>query len=152
LIQSGIAKLIELFPDRDMDNGLRDRFNARFGADMDAVKDLLLLHYHATTDKPEPFWVERRAMPLPATLVAREQTYRRSGRLLLDDHDVFREASWLAVLNGQGIVAEHYDPLADTLDADVNRQQIAQAADQIRRAAMALPLHDVALANELNTQ
>jgi tryptophan halogenase len=146
LIQSGIAKLLTLFPDRDMDPMLAERYNALLGAEMDTIRDFLILHYHATPGRTEPFWVERREMPLPESLVAREAQYRRSGRLMLGSEELFREASWLAVLNGQGIVAEDYNPLADALDGAANLAQIRQLAEVIRRAAPTLPLHDAALA------
>jgi tryptophan halogenase len=54
LIQSGIAKLISLFPDRDCDPGLARQFNTLFGRDMDGIKDFLILHYHATEGHEAP--------------------------------------------------------------------------------------------------
>ncbi|KQM13655.1 tryptophan halogenase [Sphingomonas sp. Leaf24] len=149
LIQSGITKLLTLFPNRDCDPALADRFNDVFTRDMDGIKDFLILHYHATSGRSEPLWQHCRTMELPATLVARETQYRRSGRLILDGDELFRDASWLAVLNGQGIVAQGYNPLADAIDADGNRAQVRQIADVIARAAPTLPLHDVALAQAM---
>jgi tryptophan halogenase len=146
LIQSGIAKLLTLFPDRDMDPALTDRFNALLNADMDNIKDFLILHYHATSGKEEPFWRAQRTMTLPETLVAREEQYRRTGRLMLGSDELFREASWLAVLNGQGIVAGDYNPLADALDPAGNLAQVRKIADVIARAVPTLPSHDTALA------
>jgi tryptophan halogenase len=146
LIQSGIAKLLTLFPDRDCDPALAARFNRLFCRDMDGIKDFLILHYHATSGRPEPLWQHCRTMPLPDTLVAREAQYRRSGRLILDPEELFREASWLAVLNGQGIAAADYNPLADTIDAATVRAQVQQFADVVARAAPTLPPHDAALA------
>ena len=85
-------------------------------------------------------------MALPESLVAREAQYRRSARLMLGSDELFREASWLAVLNGQGILAEGYSPLADVLDASANAAQLRQVAEVIERAVPTLPLHDAALA------
>ncbi len=146
LIQSGIAKLLALFPDRDMDPALAARFNRLFNADMETVRDFLVLHYHATRDRPEPLWTYCRSMPLPDTLTERMRQYRRSGRLLLEADEMFREASWLAVLNGQGVLAEGWNPLADATDPATNRAQVRQVAEVIARAAPTLPLHDEALA------
>jgi tryptophan 7-halogenase len=149
LIQSGIAKLITLFPDRDCDPALAARFNHILAADMDNIKDFLILHYHATRDKPEPLWVHCRNMKLPETLVVREEHYRRSGRLMIETDDLFRDASWLAVLNGQGVLAQDYNPLADTIDANTNRAQLQQIADVVARATPTLPKHDTVLADIL---
>lgn len=145
LIQSGIAKLLTLFPDRDCDPALAGRYNALLNADMDIIKDFLILHYHAQ-ERPEPLWEERRAMALPETLVEREDHYRRSGRLMLGPEELFRDASWLAVLNGQGIEAADYNPLADALDSPTNIAQVRQIAEVIARAAPTLPHHAEALA------
>jgi tryptophan halogenase len=146
LIQSGIAKLLTLFPDRDCDPALADRFNRLFARDMDGIKDFLILHYHATSGRPESLWRHCRTMALPDTLVAREEQYRRSGRLILDPEELFREASWLAVLNGQGIEAGGYSPLADAIPAATVQGQVRQFAEVVARAAPTLPLHDDALA------
>jgi tryptophan halogenase len=141
LIQSGIAKLLTLLPDRDVDPALAARYNALLNADMDGIRDFLILHYHATHGRTEPFWVERQHMPLPDTLVAREEQYRRSGRLMLGSDELFRETSWLAVLGGQGIAAQDYHPLADAIDPTVNLAQVRQVAAVIDRAAPTLPTH-----------
>ena len=146
LIQSGIAKLLTLFPDRDCDAALAYRYNTLLNADMDGIKDFLILHYHATSGRDDPLWRAVRAMPLPDSLVAREAQYRRSGRLMLGPEELFRDASWIAVLNGQGVVAGDYNPAADALDAATNRAQVQQIADVIARAAPTLPRHDDALA------
>ncbi|MEH3102659.1 MAG: tryptophan 7-halogenase [Sphingomonas phyllosphaerae] len=146
LIQSGIAKLITLFPDAECDPALAARFNMLFGRDMDGIRDFLILHYHATAGHDAPLWRAARAMTLPDTLVQKEAQYRRSGRLMLDADELFREASWLAVLEGQGVHAIAHAPLADTLDAATNRRQLDQIAGVIARAVPTLPLHDAVLA------
>jgi tryptophan halogenase len=65
---------------------------------------------------------------------------------MLTSDELFREASWLAVLEGQGIHAQGHSPLADTLDAALNLQQLEQLAAVIARATPTLPRHDEAIA------
>ncbi|MDA4833085.1 tryptophan 7-halogenase, partial [Enterobacter hormaechei] len=72
-----------LVPNRDFDPALSDRFNAVFARDMDGIKDFLILHYHATSGRDDPLWRHCRTMPLPDSLRAREEQYRRSGRIIL---------------------------------------------------------------------
>lgn len=146
LIQSGIAKLLSLFPDRNCDPALARRYNALLGREMDEIKDFLILHYHATSGKDAPFWRHCRDMALPDTLIEREHHYRTTGRIVVESDELFREASWLAVLNGQGVLAQGYNPVADTLDSAANRAQVEQIAAVITRAAASLPRHDDALA------
>ena len=145
LIQSGVDKLLTLLPGRDGNPGLAARYNALLNADMDGIRDFLILHYHATQGRTEPFWIERQRMALPETLLAREEQYRRSGRLMLASDELFRETSWLAVLNGQGITAGDYNPLADAIDPALNLAQVRQVAAVIDRAAPTLPTHAEAL-------
>lgn len=145
LIQSGIAKLLTLFPDRDMDPALARRYDALLSADMDNIKDFLILHYHATA-RDEPLWRAVRAMAVPETLTERIGHYARAGRLMVGSDELFRDASWLAVLDGQGIAARDYNPVADSVDPVSNRHQVQQIAALIARAAPTLPGHDAALA------
>jgi tryptophan halogenase len=146
LIQSGIAKLISLFPDTDCDPLLARRFNTLFGADMDGIKDFLILHYHATHGHEAPLWRHTRAMALPDSLVETEAHYRRSGRVVIDTDALFREASWLAVLNGQGVHAHGHAPIADTVDAVGNRKLLGDIEAVIARAVPRQPSHDAAIA------
>lgn len=146
LIQSAIAKLVALWPDRDCDPGLARRFNQLMAADYEGARDFIILHYHATTAKPEPLWQYCRHMPLPAALAEKLAHWRRSGRLMLNSDDLFRDSSWLAVLLGQGVEPGDYNPLADVLDGPLNHRQLDEIAAVIDRAAPTLPLHDAALA------
>ncbi len=152
LIQSGIAKLLSLFPDRDCDPALAARFNAVFAADMDNIKDFLILHYHATHGRDDPLWRYTRDMALPDSLRAKEAHFRASGRLMLETDELFREASWLAVLRGQGIEASDYAPVADTLDATVNLTMLKQLDALIARAVPTLPTHAAAIAATMGAQ
>ena len=53
------------------------------------------------------------------------------------------------MLNGQGIQADDYNPLADALDSATNIAQVRQIAEVIARAAPTLPSHDEALAQAM---
>ena len=142
LIQSGIAKLLSLFPDRDCDPRLAAEFNRLFALDMDNIKDFLILHYHATERAGSPLWDYCRTMQIPDSLAARIENFRRSGRLMIGSDDLFKETSWIAVLQGQGIEAQGYHPLADSLDPEQNAAQLAQIENVIARSAPTLPLHE----------
>lgn len=149
LIQSAIAKLIALFPDRDCDPRLARQFNTLFARDIDGVRDFLILHYHATEGHEAPLWRRARAMVPPDTLADKIANYRSAGRLMLTSDELFREASWLAVLNGQGVLAETHTPLADTLDAAQNLRRLEEIAAVVARAAPTLTRHDDAIAELL---
>jgi tryptophan 7-halogenase len=142
LIQSGIAKLLALLPNRDCDPLLAEQFNRLFRADADNVKDFLILHYHATRNKEQPLWAYCRNMELPDSLTYREKHFQRTGRIMLDPEELFREDSWFAVLIGQGIRPADYNILADTLDKHENCEDLELMRDAVRELAGKMPTHN----------
>lgn len=64
LIQSGISKLLELFPREGISPVLVQRYNDRLAFEFDRIRDFLLLHYHATERDDSAFWRHCRHMPI----------------------------------------------------------------------------------------
>jgi tryptophan halogenase len=142
LIQSGIAKLLSLFPTKDCDQVVAQQFNRVLAQDYETVRDFLVLHYHATTDKPQPLWEYCRRMELPQGLIYKEEHFRRTGRIVLTTDELFREASWFAVLMGQGIQPTDYNPLVEVISSDNTRAHLDQVKQAIRAAVERMPAHD----------
>ncbi|MBT0667904.1 tryptophan 7-halogenase [Novosphingobium profundi] len=117
LVQTGIMRLVSLFPGRDMDPHTRAEYNRAVAAEWDAVRDFLVLHYATTARDDTPFWRHCRTIALPDTLAARIDLFRSSGRVIERDSPVFSRDSWLSVLLGQGIEPQGFDPLAHALPA-----------------------------------
>lgn len=117
LIQSGIAKLIQLFPF----DGIRpvevEEFNAQAEREFVRVRDFIILHYKAT-NRPGDFWRHCREMAVPDSLTHKIELFRTSGRLFRDWEDLFAETSWLQVLIGQNVIPQDRHPLADGLSDD----------------------------------
>jgi tryptophan halogenase len=127
LIQSGISKLLELFPREGFDDGLVDRYNARLAFEFDRIRDFLVLHYHATERDDTDFWNQCRTMSIPDELQAKI--------------DLFREISWIEVMLGQRIEPRAYHPLVDRVpDADIYRF-LDGVAQTIERCVGAMPKH-----------
>jgi tryptophan halogenase len=145
LIQSGIAKLLSLFPTRDCDVLTAEQYNRVVRAEIEGIKDFLVLHYHSTT-RDEPLWAFCRDRPLPEELAYKEQQFARTGRIVLSTDELFRDSSWFAVLIGQGHVAEDYNPLIDSIDAGANLAYLQRMKSQIRATAATLPTHESVLA------
>ena len=111
------------------------------GHDFEVVRDFLALHYHATEGRSQPLWEHTRRMALPDSLVYREEHFRRTGRIVLGSDELFRDASWFAVMMGQGVLPCGYNPLVDVYSAADNRAHLAQVKQAIAAAAPRLPTH-----------
>ena len=149
LIQSGIAKLLSLFPSRDCDAFTAEQYNRIIAEEIEGIRDFLVLHYHSNTGKSEPLWQQCRSMPLPESLRYKEEHFARSGRIVLESDDLFKEASWFAVLTGQGHRPRDYNPLIDSIDAGENLAQLRGIKAQIRSIADKMPGHAAFLAGAL---
>jgi tryptophan halogenase len=139
LIQSGIAKLLSLFPRADCDPGLAARFDQLLEREMADVRDFLILHYRETAGRTEPLWRHCQEMAIPDTLATKLDIYRRTGRLMLDPDALFRDASWFAVLTGQGVRAEDWNPMLDVGSAEDNIRHVEAVRAAIRNSASRLP-------------
>lgn len=142
LIQSGIAKLLSLFPTKDCDPIVAEQFNRVLAQDYDAVRDFLVLHYHATRDRPQPLWEHCRHMELPESLAYKEEQFRRTGRIVLSTDELFREASWFAVMMGQGIEPVDYNPLIEVISSGNARAHLTQVKEAIASAVKRMPTHE----------
>lgn len=117
LIQANISKLLAFFPDKDFDPLVIAEFNHVAATETERIRDFLVLHYHLTT-RDEPLWRHTATMPIPDTLATRIDHFRRYGRLISRDMDLFGPASWTAVHIGQGNLPRACDPLKTYRTAD----------------------------------
>ncbi len=78
LVQSGIARLMALFPDRGFDPLLAERFNAETEREYRDIRDFLVLHYKATERDDSPFWDYCRTLPPPPGLAEKRRCSRRT--------------------------------------------------------------------------
>jgi tryptophan halogenase len=128
LIQAGIARLIELFPDKRFNPLERDEFNKRLEQGYEWVRDFIILHYKATERDDSDFWKQCRDMPIPDKLQDKIEQFRNKGRVFADGLELFNTVSWVAVMLGQHIVPEEYNPVVDGLDEN----KVAEALEQMR--------------------
>jgi tryptophan halogenase len=141
LIQTGITKLLSFFPDRDFDPPVSEEYNRVTGIDFERVRDFIILHYHAVERDDAPLWTYCRSMEIPESLAFKIGHFRRYGRLIPYSQELFQDASWLAVLLGQNVQPQRYDPLADVVDIDQVRDGFSKMRAAFRGAAEAMPSH-----------
>jgi tryptophan halogenase len=141
LIQSGIVKLLQIFPMRTFDAVDIDEYNRLIGAEYERVRDFIILHYYAVERGDSELWRRMRAMQIPETLARKIEHFRSRGRVAQYDQELFGETSWIAVMMGQSIWPERYDPLADALEMQDIRRRLAAIRTDIHRAVDAMPTH-----------
>ena len=132
-----MVKLLQCLPDMDFTPQLADEFNRQTAYDYEDVRDFLVAHYKLTDREDTAFWHYNKHNTVSDSLRERIDLFAATGRLFINEHEQFKAASWLAILNGFGIEPRAYDPMADALPfADVSqsltrmRTMIAQSAAQ----------------------
>jgi tryptophan halogenase len=145
LIQANISKLIGLFPDRDFDPATIAEFNRIADAETDRIRDFLILHYKLTQRQDHELWRYVSAMDVPDTLALKLEHFRRHGRLIAREMDLFAPASWLAVHIGQHNYPEGLDPLIEHRGIDA-RDYLAKLRAAMAAEAAKLPSHPAYIA------
>ena len=140
-IQSGILRLLELFPSSAPDPFLITEYNRRTLEAYERTRDFIIAHYHLNRREGGELWKYCAGMEIPEALSYKLELYRRRGEVVLEKYDQFLEPSWISILNGQEIIAEAYDPLADRVPLDTLRELMRQRREGIRRVVAQLPPH-----------
>jgi tryptophan halogenase len=142
LIQTGITKLLDYFPDRKFSPADADQYNRLGALEFEAVRDFVMLHYYATERTDTPLWNYVRTMEIPETLQRKIDLFRAHGRLEpRAPWDFFSHTSWIAVLMGQGVEPEGYEPLIEVHDIESVRARLAKLRVLIRETVDAMPAH-----------
>jgi tryptophan halogenase len=141
MIQSGVARLMTLFPDRTFDQADIDEFNRQSELEYAHIRDFIILHYHATARTDSPLWNHVRTMDIPESLREKIELFRARGRFFRKDDELFSETSWTAVMLGQGINPRRYDPLAEVHDPEIIASKMARMRKLIDHAVTMMPTH-----------
>ncbi|MBW8077569.1 MAG: tryptophan halogenase, partial [Gallionella sp.] len=146
LVQTSIAKLALLFPERDCSEALRNRYNAQMDEEFECVRDFLILHYCATERADTPFWNRCRTMEIPPSLKERLALFRDSARILLRSDELFTTVSWAQVMLGQHIEPRRYPPVIDRLSDAELKKFLDHVKSVISSCAAVLPPHEAFIA------
>jgi tryptophan halogenase len=113
LIQTGIEKLLNLFPDRGFDPALADEYNRTTGLEYERIRDFLLLHYWANGRHGQALWDRCRDTALPERLAHKVRMFKARGQLVRYEWEAFQDPSWLSMYAGLDVVPAAHDPLAN---------------------------------------
>jgi tryptophan 7-halogenase len=142
LIQRGIVRLLQMFPANGISPSDIEEYNRQTSAEIEHIRDFIVLHYHVTSRQDTPFWKSCREMEIPASLRHRIELFRETGRVFRVPNELFAENSWIQVMLGQGILPQQYHPVADLMgDAELS-QFLNGIRSGIQSTVAKLPAHE----------
>ena len=141
LVMTSIFRLIRLFPFGETSESLAHRFNEDSRVEMEAVRDFIILHYKQTRRTDSDFWNAYRTMDIPDSLAERIEIFRDNGYVWTDDVTLFRIASWVQVMMGQGIDPSAHHNAGRLMPADALKQSMAEVSDSVARKVQQMPTH-----------
>lgn len=142
LVINGVFNLLDHFPDRSFDRANIDSYNAELIAELERIRDFLILHYRGCRRDDTPFWRDMCAARPPESLAQRIALYRGTGRVRPRPGELFSDLSWFYIFEGLGMRPAALDPLIDA-EAFVRARPIMRALRQgVEREARHAPAHD----------
>jgi tryptophan halogenase len=141
LIQSGVQRLLALFPDRHCDAALAAEYNRQTRFEYERIRDFLVLHYRAVERRDTSFWQHCAQIAMPEPLERKLAQFHAGGRIVRDADELFAEPAWLQVMLGQGIAPDGYHPLADALPQAQLDEFLSHIRTLLDRAVAGMPDH-----------
>ncbi|MDG2535993.1 tryptophan 7-halogenase [Sphingomonas sp. HITSZ_GF] len=145
LIETGIERLKQLFPDKGFDPAVIAEYNTQSAEEMERVRDFIILHYRLST-REGAFWQACREMSLPDSLTAKMDLWRARGAFLRYRWEMFHPASWLAIYGGFEHLPDRIDPGLAAVDVPEIADALAQMRAAVARAVSDTPTHGEFLA------
>lgn len=128
LIQVGVTRLIKMFPFGGEFEALSARYNAQSHAELERIRDFIVLHYKLTTRDDTPFWRTCRDMAIPDSLAERIALFRESAFAYQSADDLFSITSWVFVMVGQRLLPRHHHHMG----AMLGEQRLRRALDSLK--------------------
>ncbi|ATY32113.1 tryptophan halogenase family protein [Sphingomonas psychrotolerans] len=141
LIQSGLSRFLTMFPDKQFNQADIDRYNRIMATDYEEIRDFIILHYHATEREDSPFWEHCRNMAIPERLAEKMRVFRSHGRAFRENEELFNDTSWFAVMHGQLLQPQGFDPVAEVMSLEETRSRLAHIREAIANSADYMPSH-----------
>ncbi|MBU4433230.1 MAG: tryptophan 7-halogenase [Alphaproteobacteria bacterium] len=146
LIQSGVTRLIALFPRPGDGPAAAQEYNRLGAAMIERMRDMAILHYRRSGRRDGAIWDLGRDAPTPEALAYKIAQFESRGRVVMYDEETFLEPSWVAAFIGHGVLPVRHDPLADRMPLDRMRATLERMQAIFRQTAEGLPSHEQALA------
>ncbi len=141
LVQSGVSRLIDMFPTGDFSRVDIDEYNARTHFEYDTIRDFLILHYHANQRGDSEFWRYCANMGIPDSLKHKIDLWKAHGRFYRNDLELFTSASWVQVFLGQNIIPNDCHGIAKVLTAAQIEDYMGNIDNYLSQAVEKMPGH-----------
>ena len=141
LVMTSIFRLIRLFPFGEDRESLARRFNEDTRVEMEAVRDFIILHYKQTKRTDSDFWNTYRTMDIPDSLAERIDIFRDNGYVWSDDVTLFRIASWVQVMMGQGVDPRGHHNAGRLMPANALKNSMDEIRTSIAAKVQEMPTH-----------
>lgn len=132
LIQSGISRLMSLFPTTAFDKEDITTYNRQAALEIERIRDFIILHYKLTERDDSDFWNYCRNMEIPDYLQNKIDLFKANGRIFREDEELFNQTSWLSVMVGQGLMPQGYHPLVNIL----SEEEILRRMESVRKTIL----------------
>jgi tryptophan halogenase len=141
LIQQGISRFISLYPDRNLSPMVQKEYNRLMSREFTQVRDFIILHYHATVRDDSPFWNYCRTMSIPESLQNKIDLFRAGGRVFRDDQELFAKSNWIAVMLGQNIMPDVFEPILSGIPINEIQNSLDSMSHAMTQAVGRMPTH-----------
>ncbi len=141
MFMNGIVRLMKMFPFNGVTQQSIDEYNQQSIAELENIRDFIILHYHATSREDSEFWRYCKNMSVPDSLSHRIELFRETGLAFQGERELFRLESWTHVMLGQGIMPKHYHAIFKTMSDEELVSHLSNTRKTIADAVAKLPTH-----------
>lgn len=141
LIQRAVLRLIRMLPGGPVSPRDVAEFNEQQFADMEQIRDFLILHYKVTNRRDSAFWRQCADMAVPPSLEQKIELFRETGRVFRKNEELFAENSWIQVMLGQGVTPQSYHPVAGKLRQQELDHFLGGLREAVSQTVSGLPSH-----------
>lgn len=141
MFMNGIVRFMKMFPFNGVTQFAIDEYNKQSIAELENIRDFIILHYHATSREDSEFWRYCKNMSVPDSLTHRMELFKETGLAFQGERELFRLESWTHVMLGQGIIPKHYHSIFKTMSDEELVTHLTNTRNTITNAVNKLPIH-----------
>lgn len=138
LVQTALARLLELFPDRRCDPVLAGEYNLRTTRELESIRDFTLAHYLGTASIAPASTVD---VPLPETLRNRISLFDSQGQLPQYLGDTIDQGAWVSLFLLQGNWPRSYNRCLDAIDLPRLDERFNNYRQSLEQCIGQMPAH-----------